>query len=355
MALAPMAGNTNLAYRRLCRKFGASLTTTEMVSSRALRHGDEKSLGMLERGQEEYPVAAQVFGSEPEVLADAARSIEDRGFHILDLNVGCPVPKITGCGGGSALLREPALAARCVEAMAGATRLPVTVKIRAGWDEDNKNAPEFARAMAAAGAQVVTVHGRTREQKYTGHADYELIGRVVEAVDVPVVGNGDVTDAAGARRLLGYGVAGIAIGRGALGRPWIFRDLIAWMEGRPPPEPPTVAERAALLEELAGGVLELYGEHRGMRIMRRLAADFIKGTPGAPALRRECNQLAEWADLERLTESMQRGPAAYSSSESPPSSSAGGSRGGASSASSGVGSGPNTSEVRGTVTSGVSA
>jgi len=308
LALAPMAGNTNLAYRRLCRKFGAELTTTEMVSSRALKHGDEKSLGMLERGEDEHPVAAQVFGSEPEVLADAARSVEARGFHIVDLNVGCPVPKITGGGGGSALLREPDLAARCVAAMSAATDLPVTVKIRAGWDDENKNAPEFARAMVDAGARAITVHGRTREQKYTGHADYDLIARVVAAVDVPVIGNGDVVDLESAERLLRTGVRGIAVGRGALGRPWFFRELQAFLRGEPAPEPPTASERAALLLELGRGVLELYGNHRGMRIMRRLAADFLKGVPGAPAMRRECNRLGEWTDLERLAGLMLAGP-----------------------------------------------
>ena len=153
LSLAPMAGNTNVAYRRLCRRFGAELTTTEMVSSMALHFGDEKSLGYLERGADEDPVAAQVFGADPRILAEAAQRIEERGFHIVDLNVGCPVPKITGCGGGSALLREPELAADCVRSMSEAVSIPVTVKIRAGWDDEQKNAPEFARRMQDAGAR----------------------------------------------------------------------------------------------------------------------------------------------------------------------------------------------------------
>ena len=147
LSLAPMAGNTNLAYRRLCRRFGAELTTTEMASSLALKYGDEKSLRLLERGEDESPVAAQIFGADPDVLRVAAGEIEKRGFHILDLNIGCPVPKITGCGGGSALLREPDLAARCIEAMIEGTSLPVTVKIRAGWSDDDKCAPAFAKKM----------------------------------------------------------------------------------------------------------------------------------------------------------------------------------------------------------------
>lgn len=297
-----MAGNTNLAYRRLCRRFGAELTTTEMVSSMALQFGDEKSLALLERGHDEYPVAAQVFGSEPSVLAQAARAVEARGFHVLDFNIGCPVPKITGCGGGSALLREPELAARCVRAMVAATSLPVTVKHRAGWDDASKNGPEFARRMQDAGAQAVTVHGRTREQKYTGCADLDLIARVVEAVDIPVIGNGDVTDVDSARRMLETGVRGIAIGRGALGQPWVFAQIRAFLEDRPIPEPPALAERASLLLELGAGVVDLYGERRGMLIMRRLAADFIRGVPGGAELRQDCNRFQSCADLERLAQ-----------------------------------------------------
>ena len=297
-----MAGNTNLAYRRLCRKFGAALTTTEMVSARALEFGDEKSLTLLERGEEEVPVAAQVFGSEPETLAMAAQEIERRGYHILDLNVGCPVPKITGGGGGSALLREPEKAARCIESMVAATTLPVTVKIRAGWDEDNKNAPEFAKRMESAGAQMVTVHGRTREQKYTGKADYGLIQRVVESVSIPVIGNGDVVDVASAQRLFETGVSGIAIGRGALGRPWVFSQIRAWMDGDEIPEAPNTQERMELLLELGSGVVDLYGEARGMKVMRRLSADFFRESPGSASLRAQCHALTSFEDLLALAE-----------------------------------------------------
>lgn len=297
-----MAGNTNLAYRRLCRKFGAELTTTEMVSSMALKFRDEKSLRLLERGPDEYPVAAQVFGSDPEVLAAAAVEVEARGFHVLDFNIGCPVPKITGCGGGSALLRAPELAGRCVAAMVAATKLPVTVKHRAGWDDAHKNAPEFARRMQDAGAVAVTVHGRTREQKYTGSADLDLIAAVVAAVDIPVIGNGDVTDVASARRMFETGVRGIAIGRGALGQPWVFAEIAAALEGRPIPPPPSAAARAALMLELGRGVAALYGERRGLLIMRRLAADFIRGIPGGAELRADCVQLETLAGLQRLAQ-----------------------------------------------------
>lgn len=300
LSLAPMAGNTNLAYRRLCRKFGAELTTTEMVSSMALHFNDEKTLHYLEKGEDEKPVAAQVFGADPKILAEAAKKVEQRGFHIVDLNIGCPVPKITGGGGGSALLREPELAESCVAAMVQATDIPVTVKMRAGWDSHDDSAPEFAQRMERAGACAITVHGRTREQKYMGHADLEIIRTIAQSVDVPVIGNGDVTDLESAARMAGTGVAGIAIGRGALGRPWLFDRVAAFLRGEEVPEEPDRATRAELLLELGEGVSSLYGEHRGMRIMRRLATDFFRGLPGAPNMRKDSHSLESLEDLRQL-------------------------------------------------------
>jgi tRNA-dihydrouridine synthase B len=308
LGLAPMAGNTNLAYRRLCRKFGAELTTTEMVSARALEFGDEKSLTLLERGEEENPVAAQVFGAIPASLAKAALAIQQRGFHIVDLNIGCPVPKITGGGGGSALLREPKLAGECVAAMVEACNIPVTVKIRAGWADDKKNAPEFAQVMEQAGAQAVTVHGRTREQKYTGRSDLDLISRVAQAVNIPVIGNGDVVDVDSARRMAETGVQGIAIGRGAMGSPWLFSQIKAWANGEEIPLPPPTPMRASLLLELGEGVVEIYGEHRGMLMMRRLSADFFRGVPGAPKLRDACKSLSSLTDLKTLAGRLAQAP-----------------------------------------------
>jgi nifR3 family TIM-barrel protein len=295
-----MAGNTNLPYRRLCRRYGAELTTTEMVSSMALHFNDEKTLTYLERGEDEKPVAAQLFGSDPTILAEAARKVEQRGFHIVDLNIGCPVPKITGGGGGSALLREPDLAADCVAAMVQATDIPVTIKMRAGWDEEDDSAPEFAQRMERAGAVGVTVHGRTREQKYSGFADLDVIRRIVEAVSIPVVGNGDVVDLESAARMKDTGVAGIAIGRGALGRPWLFQQVGALFRGEDIPQEPDLATRADLLLELGQGVCSLYGEHRGMRIMRRLSTDFFRGLNGAPTMRKDSHALETMSDLEQL-------------------------------------------------------
>jgi nifR3 family TIM-barrel protein len=290
----------------MCRDFGAELTTTEMVSAMALHHGDGKTLRYLEREPSSSPDAAQVFGAEPQLLAAAARKVQERGFDVVDLNVGCPVPKITGGGGGSALLQEPELAASCIAAMHDAVDIPVTVKIRAGWDEQDRNAPEFAVRMEDAGAAAITVHGRTRAQKYSGRADLDIIRRVVEAVEIPVVGNGDVVDLESALRMAETGVAGIAIGRGALGRPWLFAQLHALFRGEHVPEPPPLEQRAALLLQLGRGVCELYGEHRGMRIMRRLATDFFRGLRGAPEMRKDSNRLSSLADLESLAERIAR-------------------------------------------------
>ncbi|MBC8370157.1 MAG: tRNA dihydrouridine synthase DusB [Planctomycetes bacterium] len=300
LSLAPMAGNTNLAYRALCRKFGAELTTTEMVSSMALRHNDNKSLSYLAKAANETPVAAQIFGADPETLAMAAQSVEQRGFHFVDLNVGCPVPKITGCGGGSALMREPNLAAECISAMVKATNIPVTVKIRAGWNDHHKNAPEFAAIMQDSGAQAITIHGRTREQKYTGCSDLSLITEVAAAVTIPVIGNGDVTDIKSAQAMADTKVNGIAIGRGALGKPWLFDQLSNYFSGNNVPDDPGPETRSKLLIELGQGVCELYGEQRGMRVMRRLAADFFHGLPGAPQFRKQCGQLSTLQDLDTV-------------------------------------------------------
>ncbi len=238
LALAPMAGNTNLAYRRLCRKYGAEITTTEMVSAQALHLGDAKTHAILERSDDEFPVAAQLFGSNPLHLRVAAKIIEDLGFQIVDFNVGCPVPKITGGGGGSALLQTPELASECVQAMREATHLPVTVKTRTGWDSPDQ-APEFALLMEEAGASALTIHGRTREQKYSGKANYDIIRDVVQATNIPILGNGDVVDMQSAAELKKTGVQGMAIGRGALGRPWFFAELTALLSHQPPTPPPS--------------------------------------------------------------------------------------------------------------------
>lgn len=296
-----MAGFSNLAYRVLARRYGAALTTTEMVSAKALAAGNEKTERLLDRAPSEDPVAAQVFGSEGDALAEAARRVAELGFHLVDVNMGCPVPKITGGGAGCALMQRPSETARLVEKMVKASPIPVTVKIRAGWDDANKNAPDMARALEASGVAGLTVHGRTRTQLYSGRADRRLIAEVKEKVKIPVFGNGDVDSPAEALDMLrSAGVDGVSIGRGALGRPWIFAEIGAALRGEAPPPRPAPDEVGRTLLELAEGVVTLYGEPLGARMMRRLASDFTRGVPGGARFREGCVRISTREDLLSL-------------------------------------------------------
>jgi len=301
LALAPMAGFSNLAYRVLARRFGAALTTTEMVSARALALGNEKTKRLLDRDPREIPVSAQVFGNDPHALAESAKQVADLGFHLVDVNMGCPVPKITGGGAGCALMTKPAEAGALLEKMVKASPIPVTVKIRAGWDDANKNAEEVAVALESAGVAGLTVHGRTRSQLYSGRADRRLIGDVKSKVGIPVFGNGDVDSPAEALDMLATtGVDGIAIGRGALGRPWIFQQIEAALRGEAIPAAPSASEVGFLVLELMEGVVTLYGENLGMRMMRRLASDFTRGVANGARFREGCVRVQTRADLVAL-------------------------------------------------------
>lgn len=301
LALAPMAGFSNAAYRALARRFGAALTTTEMVSAKALALGNEKTIRLLDRDPSERPASAQVFGGEATALADAAKRAADLGFDLVDVNMGCPVAKITSGGAGCALMTKPAEAARMIETMVRSSPVPVTVKIRAGWDEGQKNAPEVAKALEAAGVSALTVHGRTREQLYRGRADRNLIGAVKSSVSIPVLGNGDVDSPQEALDMLRTArVDGIAIGRGVLGRPWLFAEIGAALRGTLPPPPPTPYEVGRLVLELMAGVVLLYGERSAMQILRRLAADFSRGMPGGARFREGCTHLTTESDLTEL-------------------------------------------------------
>ncbi len=301
LALAPMAGFSNLAYRVLARRYGASYTTTEMVSAKALASGNEKSRRLLDRDPRETPVAAQVFGAEPDALAESARIVADMGFDIVDVNMGCPVPKITGGGSGCALMRDPAETARVVAPMVRSSPIPVTVKIRAGWDATSRNAPEVARVLEDVGVAGLTVHGRTREQLYSGRADRLLIAEVKSRVSIPVVGNGDVSSPEEALDMFAAArVDGIAIGRGALGKPWLFAQIEAALRGDAVPETPPPAEVGRLLLELMAGVVTLYGETTGMRMMRRLASDFSRGIPGGARFRDGCVRVSTQSELTEL-------------------------------------------------------
>jgi len=302
-ALAPMAGAADRALRELCREMGACWTVCEMASSKGLTYGSQKSAELLEISEKERPAAVQIFGADPEVMARAARMAMEFRPDAVDINFGCPAPKVAGNGGGSALMRDPALAEKIVRAVADAVPVPVTVKFRAGWDGEHKNAVEFAKICEANGAAALTVHGRTRAQMYAPPVDLEIIRRVVEAVSVPVVGNGDVDSPKAAKRMYDEtGCALVMVGRAALGDPWIFRRIEAYLkDGVLLPEP-APEERMAMLLRHARLLCAYKGEYIGMRETRKFAAWYIKGLSGAAMFRRECGELCSPEDLERLAE-----------------------------------------------------
>ncbi len=299
--LAPMAGLTDLALRRIADAHGAAFTVSEMVSAKALVMGDGKTRTLCTPTGGSGLYGIQLFGGEPEVLAEAAAIVAE-AFHpdFLDLNLGCPAPKIAGNGAGSALMRDPELCGRLVESMVRAG-LPVTVKMRTGYDTAHLNAPEVARACVDAGAQLVAVHGRSRDQQYTPPIHPEQIARVVEAVRVPVLGNGDIHTPEDAVALVrATGCAGVLVGRGALGDPWLFAGIEAALTGQPQPPPPTLEERMQLLCAQAKAMCEDKGEAIAMRQMRGQAAFYMKGLRGAAKLRGLSTGLTVYEDAERL-------------------------------------------------------
>ncbi|MBI4574951.1 MAG: tRNA dihydrouridine synthase DusB [Planctomycetes bacterium] len=299
---APMAHNTNLPYRILVRENGCALAYAEMANARSLVHGNPSSRRRLDTEGEPRPHAAQISGAEPEVMAEAARVVEGLGFDTVDLNMGCPEPCYVDLGAGAALMRDVGLVGRVVERVVGAVRIPVTVKIRAGWDQVHRNATEVARAAEAAGAAAVTVHGRTREQFFKGWSDLGVIGEVKASVRVPVVGNGDVRDLESARRMFREtGCDGVSIGRAACGNPWVFRSIQAGLEGAQ-----AAGERPGLdmvLETLSRHFVMLCG-HAGERgavvLMRNYGCWYLKGVPGGRALRDRMSRLACPEDLYSL-------------------------------------------------------
>lgn len=300
-ALAPMASVADKAYRLICKEYGAVYVVGEMVSAKALCYGDRKSRALLEvAGQE--PMAVQLFGSEPELMARAARIAAEYQPQVIDINMGCPVPKVAGNGCGSALMRAPERAARLVRAAAEAVELPVTVKIRKGWDDSAVNAPMFARAMEEAGAAAVAVHGRTRQQMYRPPVDREIIRQVKEAVSIPVIGNGGIVDGPSALEM--YQETGcdlVMVAQGSYGRPWVFRQIRRYLEaGELLPEPP-LAERLEVMLRHVSMMVEFKGERLGMTEARKIAAWYIKGSPGAAAFRGACGRLSSWEDLKSLT------------------------------------------------------
>lgn len=304
--LGPMAGYTDFAMRTVCREMGAEGLVTEMVSAKAVVFGDRKTIPLARVSAEECPCAVQLFGHEPEVLAEAARIVAAGvgggvAPTMIDLNMGCPVHKIVSGGDGSALMRDPALAERIVRAVRDAVKIPVTVKIRLGWDDAHRNAPEVARAAESGGADAVFVHGRTRTQFYAGTADYRGIGEVVRAVSLPVIGNGDVRDAEGGARLLREsGCAGIMVGRGAVGNPFLFRTLAALLSGQPLPPPPTAAEKYAVAKRQLTLAAKEKGENVAVLEARKHLGEYLRGIRGGSAARAEIFRAESAGEMLRI-------------------------------------------------------
>lgn len=292
--LAPLAGITDAPMRRLCKEQGASLVFSEMVSGKGLWYKDKNTAKLLETYEEERPVAFQIFGHEPEIMAFTARQVSKLPCAAIDINMGCPVPKIVKNGEGSALLKNPDLIYDVVSAVVKNTDKPVTAKIRIGWDKDSINAVETAHAISAAGASAITVHGRTREQYYSGKADWSYIAAVKKAVNIPVIGNGDVISGKSALDMLEQtGCDFVMIGRGALGNPWIFREVLAAWKGEDVPPPPTTEERKAMMLRHLGDLADFKGEYQAVREMRKHVGWYIKGIHGAAAFRGKVNQITD--------------------------------------------------------------
>ena len=299
--LGPMAGVTDLPFRVLCREQGAGLVCMEMVSAKAVLYGNRNTKELLAVSPLERPVSLQLFGSDPEILAEIAARLEDGPYDIIDLNMGCPVPKVVKNGEGSALMKNPALAERILSSMVKAVKKPVTVKIRKGFDDHSVNAVELAKIAEACGVAAVAVHGRTREQYYSGKADWEIIRQVKEAVSIPVVGNGDVHSPEAAKKLLEEtGCDGVMVARGARGNPWIFRRIVSYLEtGVVPPEP-SKEEVKDMIFRHAAMMTEQKGELAAMREMRKHVAWYTAGYPHSAALRREINEVETLEGLKEL-------------------------------------------------------
>lgn len=286
--LAPMAGVSDLAYRVIAKKMGASLTTAEMVSAKGLYYRNEKTKEMLKIAPDEHPVALQLFGSDPDIMAWGAKIMEQAGPDFIDINMGCPMQKVVKNGDGSALMKNIPLAAAVIRAMVKAVQIPVTVKMRLGWSRDTLNAVELAQAAEEAGAAAITVHGRTREDFYTGKADWKEIQKVVDAVKIPVIGNGDVTDGKSAKDLMEEtGCAAVAIGRAAWGNPWIFRGVNTYLETGEIIPPPSWEMRLQMARRHLHGLCLEKGEYAAVREMRAHASRYFHGLPKATALRQE--------------------------------------------------------------------
>lgn len=300
-ALAPMAGVADRAFRELCMDFGAGYCVSEMVSSKGIAYNSKKSAALMEISEIEHPCAVQIFGTEPQTMADAARFSLQYQPDVIDINMGCPAPKIAGGGSGAALMKDPALCGEIIRAVSNAVDIPVTVKIRAGFDSAHLSAVEIAKIAEDNGATAITVHGRTREQFYAPPVNYDIIRDVKQAVNIPVIGNGDVTDAQSAKRLYDYtGVDYIMVGRGALGNPWVFREINAYLgEGKILPKP-DLDEKLDVLSRHIKRAVELKGEYVGMHEARKHTAYYLKGFKNAAKLRNLAFSMQTLDDLNQL-------------------------------------------------------
>ena len=302
--LAPMAGVTDLPFRVLCAEQGAGLVCMEMVSAKAIYYKNRNTEELMEIDPGEHPVSLQLFGSDPEIISEMAKQVEEKPFDILDINMGCPVPKVVNNGEGSALMKNPKLVEEIISRTVKAIHKPVTVKFRKGFDEDHVNAVEIAKIAEQSGAAAVAVHGRTREQYYAGKADWDIIAQVKDAVSIPVFGNGDVTDGKSTAALLKQtGCDGVMIGRAVHGNPWIFREINHYLDTGEVLERPTADEVCDTILRHAQMELELKGEYTAVREMRKHIAWYTAGYPRSAALRRQVNEIE---DFETLKETVQR-------------------------------------------------
>ena len=299
--LAPMAGITDLPFRMLCKEQGAGLLYTEMVSAKAISYRNRNTLPLMVISPKEHPVALQIFGSEPELMAEVARSIEDQPFDILDINMGCPVPKVVNNGEGSALLKDPELIRKIVSAVSRAVKKPVTVKMRIGFEGADVDPVETAKIMEDAGAAAIAVHGRTRQQYYSGKADWDTIRKIKEAVSVPVIGNGDVDSPKKAEAMLKEtGCDGVMIGRAVRGNPWIFREMNYYFETGELLPRPSVEELKEMILRHARRQIEKKGEYTGIREMRKHVAWYTAGMRHSAGIRRESNLISGYEELKAL-------------------------------------------------------
>ena len=300
--LAPMAGVADKAFRELCVRFGAAYTVTEMVSSKGLTMGDKKSALLLTLGDEEKTAGAQIFGDNPEIMAEAAVKCLQYKPQIIDINMGCPAPKVAMNGGGASLMKNPQLAGEIVKAVSSAVDIPVTAKIRKGWDKNSINAVQMAKIIKKNGAAAIAVHGRTRKEMYSGSVDYEIIKAVKAAVGIPVIGNGDVVDAQSAAVMLEKtNCDAVMIGRGALGNPWVFQQINAYLNDCTVVPLPTLTEKMTVMLQHIKKIIEYKGEYTAMREARHHAAYYTKGLRGGAKFRAEMGSLESLEQLEEIT------------------------------------------------------